>query len=226
VLVVAAYGLLIPPALLNLPTRGAINIHASLLPRWRGAAPVQRALLAGDTETGVSIMQMDEGLDTGPVLAVERMAISQDDDAGSLEAKLAEGGAAQLLRVLAAMETGRVGAVPQAHTGVTYARKIDKPETRIRWARPARELERAIRAFRPAPGATADIAGVPTKLWRARVLEASGVPGTVLSTGETLIVACGEGALGVDELQAAGGRRMSTAQFLRGRAIAAGARLA
>ena len=222
VLVVAAYGLLIPPPLLALPRHGAINIHASLLPRWRGAAPVQRALLAGDRDTGVSIMQMDAGLDTGPLLATRRVPIAADDDAGSLESKLAEEGADTLLEVLAGLQARRAQPKPQAQTGVTYARKIGKGDTVIDWKRPAAELERAIRAFRPSPGAVATIAGMATKLWRARVLERAGVPGTVLAVKDTLDVACGQGALAIEELQPAGGKRMPAAQFLRGRPLAAG----
>jgi methionyl-tRNA formyltransferase len=151
-LVVAAYGLLLPPALLQAGRYGALNIHASLLPRWRGAAPIQRALLAGDRETGISIMQMDAGLDTGPVLRQERIAIAADEDAGTLHDKLASLGARLIVRALAEIEAGDAVAAPQPAGGVTYAAKIDKRETRLDWSRPARELERAVRAFRPAPG--------------------------------------------------------------------------
>jgi methionyl-tRNA formyltransferase len=224
-MVVAAYGLLLPPAVLEAAAHGAINIHASLLPRWRGAAPIQRALLAGDHETGVSIMRMDAGLDTGPVVAQRPLAIGADDDAGTLHDKLAELGAQILVEVLASIASGRAHARAQATDGVTYARKIEKSETGLRWERPAPELERAVRAFRPSPGALARLNGEPVKIWRARVVGATGAPGTVLDAGEALHVACGSGALAIDELQAAGGRRMSAGEFLRGRRIAPGTRL-
>jgi len=218
-MVVAAYGLILPAAALDAARQGAINIHASLLPRWRGAAPIQRALLAGDAETGVCIMQMDAGLDTGPVLAARRVAISADDDAGSLHDKLALLGADLLLEVLADMEAGRAQAQPQSTQGVAYAHKIEKAETQLQWARSAVELERAVRAFRPAPGAVARLGDDPIKIWRARVVHATGEPGHVLEQGEALVVACGHEALAIDELQPAGGRRMSVAEFLRGRRL-------
>jgi methionyl-tRNA formyltransferase len=224
VLVVAAYGLILPPQLLAIAPLGAINIHASLLPRWRGAAPIQRALLAGDTESGVSIMQMDAGLDTGPVLRQERMRISPDDDAGSLHDKLAALGAEAMVRVLADLQAGGVQGVPQPAAGVTYAAKIDKRETRLDWSRPAAELERAVRAFRPTPGATAFFAEASVKIWRAQISTQGGIPGSVLSRENALVVACGEGALAITELQRAGGRRVSAAEFLRGRSLPVDAR--
>jgi methionyl-tRNA formyltransferase len=225
-LVVAAYGLLVPQALLDAPRHGALNIHASLLPRWRGAAPIQRAILAGDGETGVSIMQMDAGLDTGPVLLQRRLPIASDDDAGTLHDKLAQLGAESLLSALADIEAGRAHATPQPHTGVTYARKVDKAEARLDWSRPAPELERAVRAFRPAPGAFAMLRGEPLKVWAARAVEAEGAPATVLEASLDLVVACGVGALAVSELQRASGRRVSTAEFLRGNPVARGTLLA
>jgi len=223
-LIVAAYGLLLPPAALAASGYGAINIHASLLPRWRGAAPIQRALLAGDAETGVSIMQMDAGLDTGPVYAQRRERIAAEDDAGTLHDRLAEAGADLLLEVLSAMGRGEARAVPQSQTGATYAPKVDKAETWLRWDRPAEELERAVRAFRPAPGASARFGGETLKIWRSRVVAGSGAPGSLLESQEALHVACGEEALALEELQPAGGRRMRTAEFLRGRRIARDAR--
>jgi methionyl-tRNA formyltransferase len=218
-MVVAAYGLLLPQAVLEAPAHGAINVHASLLPRWRGAAPIQRALLAGDRETGVSIMQMDAGLDTGPVFAQRALTIGADDDAGTLHDKLAELGAHTLLEVLANIASGHARATPQPASGATYARKIQKAETWLRWEQPAAELERAVRAFRPTPGAVARLGGEPVKVWRARVVAGAGAAGTVLDAGETLRIACGSDALAIDELQPAGGRRMSAAEFLRGRHI-------
>ncbi len=224
-MVVAAYGLILPPPVLAAARYGAINIHASLLPRWRGAAPIQRALLAGDTQTGVSIMQMDAGLDTGPVFAERRIAIETDDDAGTLHDKLAELGADLLLAVLEDIGAGRASAQPQSADGVTYAHKIDKAEAQLRWERPATELERAVRAFRPAPGATARLAADALKVWRSRVVAGGGEPGTVLAQGEALTVACGKDALAIEELQPAGGRRMSAADFARGRRLPPGTRL-
>jgi methionyl-tRNA formyltransferase len=225
-LVVAAYGLILPQALLEIAPHGALNIHASLLPRWRGAAPIQRALLAGDRETGVSIMQMDAGLDTGPVLMQERIAIARDDDAGTLHDKLAALGAEAIVAVLTQIEMGQAHAVPQPESGVTYAAKIDKGETRLDWSRPALELERVVRAFRPAPGAVTSLDGAPLKIWRARVVDAHGEPGGILEMQKELLVACGGQALAVSELQRAGGRRLSAEEFLRGHPLAPGARFA
>ena len=225
-MVVAAYGLLLPPEVLGAAAHGAINIHASLLPRWRGAAPIQRALLAGERETGVSIMQMDAGLDTGPVFAQRRLPIEADDDAGTLHDKLAELGAEALVEVLPSIANGTARPTPQAADGATYARKVEKPETQLRWERPAAELERAVRAFRPSPGAQAQLADQPTKIWRAHVAQGDGAPGTVLESAQVLLVACGRDALAITELQPAGGRRMSVGEFLRGRRVAPGTRLA
>jgi methionyl-tRNA formyltransferase len=224
-MVVAAYGLILPPPALEVARHGAINVHASLLPRWRGAAPIQRALLGGDSETGVCIMQMNEGLDTGPVFAQRRVPIGVDDDAGTLHDKLAARGADLLLTVLDEIAAGRAYAQPQSPNGVTYAHKIDKAETQLRWERPAVELERAVRAFRPAPGAMARFAEQPIKIWRARIVDGFGEPGVVLAQGDVLTVACGKAALAIDELQPAGGRRMSAGEFVRGHRLPAGARL-
>jgi methionyl-tRNA formyltransferase len=224
-LVVAAYGLILPPALLDAARLGALNIHASLLPRWRGAAPIQRAILAGDRETGISIMQMEAGLDTGPVLLRRSLPIGSEDDAGSLHDKLAQLGAEAIVAVLGELEAGRARAVPQSASGVTYAAKIGKRETRLDWSRPALELERTVRAFRPAPGAYGLLGGEPLKIWRAHVVERSGLPGALEVDGDKLIVCCGEGALAISEVQRAGGRRLSATEFLRGRTFAPGTRL-
>ena len=225
-LVVAAYGLLLPPGLLEAGRFGALNIHASLLPRWRGAAPIQRALLAGDRETGISIMQMDAGLDTGPLLAQRKLAITADDDAGSLHDRLAVLGAEMIVHALAELEAGRARAAPQPASGVAHAPKIEKRETQLGWSRPALELERAVRAFRPAPGAFALLEGAPVKIWRARVVDAAGAPGSILEEQGELVIACGSQALAVSELQRAGGRRVSAAEFLRGHRLPPGARFA
>jgi len=226
VLVVAAYGLILPPPMLELAPRGAINIHASLLPRWRGAAPIQRALLAGDRETGITIMQMDAGLDTGPMLAQHGLAIAPDDDAGTLHDKLASLGAEMIVRALADLEAGRARPQPQRAEGATYARKISAQEAEIDWARPSAEIERRLRALRPSPGARTHLRGEAVKLWRASRASEIGEPGEVLAADDAgVLVACGEGALRVSELQRAGGRRLAAADFLRGSPIAVGERL-
>jgi len=225
-LVVAAYGLLLPQWALDIAPGGALNIHASLLPRWRGAAPIQRALLAGDAETGITIMRMDAGLDTGPMLAQERIAISAGDDAQSLHDRLAALGARMIVAALAEAAAERVRAVPQSAQGVTYARKIEKRETEIDWRRPASEIERAVRALRPVPGAAARLRGETIKIWRAAVRGDAGDAGTVLAADAAgVLVACGEGALLATELQRAGAKRLAAAEFLRGCAIARGERL-
>lgn len=224
VLVVAAYGLIVPPSILSVPRYGAVNVHASLLPRWRGAAPVQRALLAGDRETGISIMKMDEGLDTGPVYERRAVPIASDEDAGTLHDKLALAGGEALLDVLEQMEGGSAQPVPQPHEGASYAAKIHKRDTRLDWRRPAVELERVVRAFRPAPGATTGLGEEALKVWRAELADGHGEPGTVLA-GEPITVACGDGALRILELQRPGGRRVGATEFVRGRALPPGARL-
>ncbi len=223
VMVVAAYGLILPPPILHCAKHGAINVHGSLLPRWRGAAPIQRALLAGDAETGVSIMQMEKGLDTGPVFARRSIPLGPNDDFGSVHDKLAEIGAELLLEVLAAVQKGTARSAPQPDAGATYAAKIEKSETWLQWEKSAAELERAVRAFRPAPGALARFQGEPMKIWRARVVNGSGSPGTIIDS-KSLCVACGSGALAIEELQPAGGRRMPAGDFLRGHRIETGMR--
>jgi methionyl-tRNA formyltransferase len=224
-LVVAAYGLILPTAVLDIAKHGAINIHASLLPRWRGAAPIQRAILAGDRDTGISIMQMDAGLDTGPVLARESIPIEADDDAGTLHDRLAVLGARMIVTTLRSLGEGRAQAIPQPDAGASYARKVRKEEAMLDWGRPAVELERAVRAFRPAPGATTRLQGEILKIWRVSVIEARGAPGHVLSAdGEGIVVGCGDGALLLRELQRQGGRRLPVAEFLRGWPVGPGQR--
>jgi methionyl-tRNA formyltransferase len=224
VLVVAAYGLLVPPSILSLPRYGAVNVHASLLPRWRGAAPIQRALLAGDRESGISIMKMDEGLDTGPVYERRALPIAADEDAGTLHDKLAALGGEALVEVLDEIEAGRAQAIAQPQDGASYAAKIDKGDTQLDWRRPAAELERVVRAFRPAPGATTRLGDQALKIWRAEMTQGDGEPGTVLA-GPPITVACGSGALRILELQRAGGRRIGATEFVRGWALAPGTRL-
>lgn len=222
-LVVAAYGLILPQRALAIAAHGALNVHASLLPRWRGAAPIQRALLAGDRETGISIMQMDAGLDTGAILLQQRLAIAADDDAQSLHDRLAALGAQAIIAALAEVEAGRARPVAQPETGVSYARKIGKAEAELDWTRSCEELERTVRALRPAPGARSQLRGEPVKLWRARCSQQRGTPGTILDCSAAgVLVACGEGALQVTELQRAGGTRLAAAEFLRGHPIQVG----
>ncbi len=220
-MIVAAYGLILPQAVLDMPRFGCINIHASLLPRWRGAAPIQRAILAGDAESGVCIMQMDAGLDTGPVLLSGRVPISAEDTAGILHDKLAELGARLVVDTLARLP---IDAVPQSEDGLTYAAKIDKAEAQLDWRLPAVQLERQIRAFNPFPGALGTLDGVAVKVWRAELVTAAATPGTILSVERKgIIVACGDGGLRLTELQKAGGKRLPAAQFLAGNPIAPGA---
>jgi len=226
-LVTCAYGLILPQSVLDVAPRGAFNIHASLLPRWRGAAPIQRALLAGDRETGITIIWMDAGLDTGPVLAQRPLAIGTGDDAQSLRDRLASLGSAMIVETLADLAAGRLHARAQPAEGATYADRICTSETWLDWSKPAPELERAVRAFRPSPGARTAIRGEVVKIWVARVAPDEGVPGAVLASGPAGVrIACGREALEVTELQRAGGRRLAAAEFLRGFAIEPGERFA
>ena len=217
-MVVAAYGLILPQAVLDLPRRGCINIHASLLPRWRGAAPIHRAIEAGDAQTGITIMRMEAGLDTGPMLLAEAVEIAADDTTGSLHDRLAELGGRLMVAALARFD--QLTPTPQPDTGVTYASKIDKAEARLDWSRPAAVLARKVRAFNPFPGAVATLAGEPVKLWRVEVAPGNGRPGQVLATNAAgIVVACGEDALRITELQKPGGRRVTSADFLSGSAL-------
>ena len=225
--VVVAYGQILPKAFLAVPAHGCLNLHGSLLPRWRGAAPVNRAIMAGDAETGVMVMHMEEGLDTGPVAMSERVAIGPDMTAGELSEKLAALGADLMVRALAALSRGVLNFTPQATEGATYARKIDKGETRIVWTWPWREVHDHIRGLAPFPGAWFEIA-VEGKPVRVKVLrttrgEGSGPPGTLLD--DQLTIACGDGAVRILELQRAGRHAMKAQEFLRGTPLVAGARL-
>jgi methionyl-tRNA formyltransferase len=216
VMVVAAYGLILPEWVLTTPRLGCLNIHGSLLPRWRGAAPIQRAIEAGDEETGITIMQMDEGLDTGPMLLTEGTPIGADDTSASLHERLAAIGARLIVQALARLQAGALPAAPQPEAGANYARKIDKSEAAIDWRLPAAVLERRIRAFDPFPGCTAELFGQNTKIWRARLAAGSGTPGQVLAAADgRLVLACGEGALALTELQLPGGRRIGVREFLQ-----------
>jgi len=222
VMVVAAYGLILPQAVLDLPRFGCLNIHASLLPRWRGAAPIQRALLAGDAETGVCIMQMEAGLDTGPVLLRGAFPIAADDTSATLHDRLAALGATLIVDALCRLP---LPAEPQPAEGVTYAQKIGKAEAQIDWSLSAAELDRHIRAFNPFPGAQAQFGGQTVKLWRAVPVDGSGEKGQILAVDRnSIVVACGSGALAVSELQKAGGKRLPVRDFLAGHPLKAGDR--
>ena len=225
--VVVAYGLILPKPILTAPRLGCLNLHASLLPRWRGAAPIQRAIMAGDAETGVEAMLMEEGLDTGPVLLSQAIPISPEDTGASLHDKLAAIGAPLLARALAGYAAGTLTPRPQAAEGVTYAHKLTSEEARLDWARPARELERKIRALNPAPGAWRLLPG-PKGPLRLKILEArlglgQGAPGEALD--DRLLIACGEGALRLTRLQREGRGPQSAEEFLRGTPVPAGTRL-
>jgi methionyl-tRNA formyltransferase len=221
--VVVAYGLLLPQAVLDTPGFGCLNIHASLLPRWRGAAPIQRAILAGDTETGVAIMKMAAGLDTGPVALVRRVAIGEAMNAGQLHDVLAAAGAEAIVEALTLLAAGRLRPAGQSTTGVTYAAKIDKAETRIDWSQPAVRIRNAVRAFAPSPGAWCAMGGERLKVLEASLAPGSGAPGTILD--ERLAVACGQGALRIERMQRQGKQPMAAAEFLRGQALRPGDRL-
>jgi len=216
--VVVAYGLLLPTPILDAPRLGCFNLHGSLLPRWRGAAPIQRAVMAGDTETGVMVMKMDAGLDTGPVLMAERVRIARQTS-GELAEQLARLGADLMVRALGALERGGVVPVPQAEDGVTYAKKILKDEARIFWSDPAQEIDRKIRGLSPAPGAWTEgsLKGVERiKILLAEPVAGSGPPGHILEAGDSLVVACGEGALRLLKVQRAGSTVQDATAFLRG----------
>jgi len=223
--VVVAYGQILPQAVLDAPRLGCLNLHASLLPRWRGAAPIQRAIMAGDTETGVCVMQMDAGLDTGPVLARQATPIGPRDTAAILHERLSAIGAALMLETLAALEAGQAVPTPQPESGVTYAAKIDKSEARIEWTCEATKLDTHIRGLSPFPGAWCEIAGERVKLLMAHPEAGAGAPGEVLDD-QLLIVACGHGALRLVTLQRAGRGPMDAATFQRGFPLPNGTRLA
>jgi methionyl-tRNA formyltransferase len=224
--VVVAYGLILPKPVLDAPPLGCFNLHASLLPRWRGAAPINRAIMAGDAETGVMVMRMEESLDTGPIGMAERVAIGPDMTAGELHDRLARLGADLMLRALGALERGGLTLTPQPSTGVTYAAKIEKAETRIDWRKSSQDVHNHCRGLSPFPGAWFEIPGkdpLRVKVLRTARVDGSGAPGTVLD--DRLTVACGEGAVRVLELQRAGRQPMKTDDFLRGTPVVAGTSL-
>jgi methionyl-tRNA formyltransferase len=226
--VVVAYGLILPKPILEAPRLGCFNIHASLLPRWRGAAPINRAIMAGDAESGVTIMRMDEGLDTGAIakdLATpERIAIAPDMTAGDLHDLLARLGADLMTRALVALERGSLALTPQSAAGVSYAGKISKDETRIDWSKPASQVHNHIRGLSPFPGAWFEIGGVRVKALRSTKGEGKGAPGTALD--DSLTIACGDGAVRLSQVQRAGRQPMAAEEFLRGTPVKAGARVA
>ena len=227
VMVVAAYGLILPQDVLDTPKHGCLNIHASLLPRWRGAAPIQRAIEAGDAETGVCIMQMDIGLDTGDVVSEHRYAIQPTDTANEVYDALMSLGAAAIVADLQQLKTeGRLKSVKQPEEGVTYAQKLSKEEARINWSESAAVIERKIRAFNPVPAAWVEYQGKPMKIWRAEVVAQQGRAGEVLfCSSDGLIIACGENALKITELQPSGSKRMDIAAFAAGHTVEAGTML-
>jgi methionyl-tRNA formyltransferase len=223
VIAVVAYGLLLPRAVLDLPVRGCVNVHASLLPRWRGAAPIARAILAGDRETGVTIMRMDAGLDTGDILLQRDCPIEPGATAGELHDALAERGASLLLQALNELESGRIAPVPQDDTQACYARRLNKAEAALDWTRPADYLARAVRAFNPWPVAHTGLDGERVRIWRTRVgpVRVHVPPGTILAAGNDGIdVATGAGTLRILELQWPGGRRLAAADAVHGRELA------
>jgi methionyl-tRNA formyltransferase len=223
--VVVAYGHILRPEILSIPTRGMINVHASLLPRYRGAAPVQHAILQGERETGISIMQMEEGLDSGPILHHIATPIGADETAGTLAGRLADLGATALVEALSLFSGGLARPQLQDHTRATYAPKLDREMARLEWKRDAATLTRQVRAFDPAPGAWTTLRGGALKLFGAREASGAGEPGEVLTTGERLVVATGTGAIAVTEVQPAGKTRLPVEAWTRGRGISAGQRL-
>jgi methionyl-tRNA formyltransferase len=220
--IVVAYGLLLPKPILDAPRLGCFNLHGSLLPRWRGAAPIQRAVMAGDVETGVMVMHMDEGLDTGPVLMAERVAIGRRTS-GELADELSRLGADLMVRALGALERGQIAEQSQSDAGVTYAKKISKDEARIDWSKDARQIDCLIRGLSPWPGAFTEVKGERLKILYAEPVDARGEAGTVI--GDDLIVACGEGALKLKKVQRAGSRAMEAAELLKGFALPPGTKL-
>lgn len=226
VMVVAAYGLILPQAVLQIPRLGCLNIHASLLPRWRGAAPIQRAILAGDTETGITIMQMDVGLDTGDMLLKKCCPIATKDNADTLHDKLAALGADAIVEALSGLEQGKLNAIPQDSALATYAAKLSKDEAQLDWTQAAVQLDRTVRGYNPFPGASSSVNDTPIRVWQVSVREGvSGKPGEVLAVEKNaLVVACGSDALSLEVLQRPNAKALPASQFLQGFHIKAGDR--
>ncbi len=224
VMIVAAYGLILPTAILSIPRLGCLNIHASLLPRWRGAAPIQRAILAGDRETGITIMQMDRGLDTGAMLLQRSIPIAPDDTAQTLHDKLASVGAHCIIEALPLLQQGKLTATAQDETAASYAPKLEKIEAEIDWRLDAEQINRAVRAFNPHPGAHSRVRGIPLKIWQAEIAaSAAGTPGEVIATGrEGITVVCGNGTLLLKMVQKPGGKKMNAGEFLAGHPLQSG----
>ena len=221
VMVVAAYGLILPSTVLNIPRLGCLNIHASLLPRWRGAAPIQRAILAGDRETGITIMRMDQGLDTGAILLQRSIAIAQEDTPQTLNDRLALLGALCIVEALTCLQQGKLSAIPQNEVAARYAPKLEKDEAEIDWRSSAESISRAVRAFNPRPGTYSRVRGMPVKIWQASVAAdvaaTIGKPGEIVATRhDGIVVACGEGLLVLEIVQKSGGKKLPAAQFLLG----------
>jgi methionyl-tRNA formyltransferase len=223
--IVVAYGHILRPEILAIPPQGMINVHASLLPRYRGAAPIQHAILRGETETGITIMQMEAGLDSGPALHRVTTAIEPDETAGHLAERLAELGGAALIEALSLISGGLARPQPQDQARATFAPKIDREMARLRWERDAETLVRQVRAFDPSPGAWTTLSGGVLKLFSAREVPGTGEPGDVLAAGERLVVAAGRGAIAVNEVQPAGKNRLPVEAWVRGRGVAAGQRM-
>ena len=223
--IVVAYGHILRPEILAIPPQGMINVHASLLPRYRGAAPIQHAILRGEAETGITIMQMEAGLDSGPILHRVDTAITPDETAGQLSERLAELGGTALIEALSLISGSLVRPQPQDHTRATFAPKIDREMARVVWERDAATLVRQVRAFDPSPGAWSTLNGGILKLFSAREVPGTGEPGEVLAAGERLVVAAGRGAIAINEVQPAGKNRLPVEAWVRGRGVAAGQRL-
>ncbi|KIO50456.1 methionyl-tRNA formyltransferase [Nitrosospira sp. NpAV] len=224
VMIVVAYGLILPSAILSIPRLGCLNIHASLLPRWRGAAPIQRAILAGDQETGITIIQMDRGLDTGAILLQRSVAIAQNDTAQTLHDRLALLGAVCIVEALAHLCGNMLAEAPQDEIAATYAPKLEKKEAEIDWRLSAENINRVVRAFNPRPGAYSQVCGNSMKIWQAKVaVDAAGQPGEVVATGrDGIVVACGKGSLVLEVLQRSDGKKMGAAEFLSGHSLRPG----
>lgn len=226
IMIVVAYGMILPQAVLDIPRLGCLNVHGSLLPAWRGAAPIQRALWAGDTKTGVTIMQMDAGLDTGDMCVIERLPIAAGDTTASLQDKLAALGGRLIVEALEMAACGGLSRTPQPADGVSYAHKIEKAESLIDWSESAEVIARRLRAFNPFPGGATSLGGEAIKVWEAEAQQGSGAPGSVLSADARGVrVACGSGVLNMTLLQRAGGKRLAAGDFLRGFELPAGAQL-